>query len=104
MASASTPCKVFVLSNIHHTRFFIGVSRDLRRRFSAGSALVSGSALPGARLEKLVYMADFHYVHLARRHERELTGLSTSALKQTIRNSNPGWRNLVFELLVEQDL
>lgn len=91
---------VYILTNRHHTDFYIGVTDDLQRRAFEHANKLLGGFTTQHNVEKLVYFEHFTDIRLAIAHEKHLKGLNRHKKLMLIEAFNPEWK-VLEETLVE---
>jgi putative endonuclease len=89
---------VYILTNLHHTVFYIGVTNDLVRRvYEHKNKLIKGFS-QRYNADKLVFYECFGDVGLAILHEKRVKRWSRPIKCNTINRMNPEWIDLYAEL------
>ena len=90
---------VYIVTNIHHTTLYTGVTNNIiRRMYEHRNGLVDGFTKK-YKLKKLVYFEQCSDVINAIQREKQIKGGSRAKKLKLIVSSNPEWRDLYEELL-----
>ena len=90
---------VYIVTNIHHTTLYTGVTNNIiRRMYEHRNGLVDGFTKK-YKLKKLVYFEQCSDVISAIQREKQIKGGSRAKKLKLIVSSNPEWRDLYEELL-----
>ena len=85
---------VYILTNRHHTDFYIGVTDNLQRRAFEHANKLLGGFTAQHNVEKLVYFEHFTDIRLAIAREKHLKGLNRNKKLMLIEAFNPEWQAL----------
>ena len=87
---------VYILSNLHHTVFYIGVTNDLMRRvYEHKNKLIKGFS-QRYNIDKLLYYEVYENVELAIRREKQIKRWARPIKCDAINRMNPEWRDLYY--------
>ena len=85
---------VYILTNIHHTVLYVGVTSDLQKRmYEHKNKLYQGFSAK-YNMDKLVHYELFSSIEEAITREKQLKGGSRSSKIKLIDANNPEWRDL----------
>ena len=86
---------VYVITNAHHTTFYIGVTSDLHSRIVEHKEKVFPKSFAARyNLNVLVYYELFHTIEEAIEREKQLKGGSRKTKEELINKFNPEWKDL----------
>ena len=89
---------VYMITNMHNTTLYIGVTNNLERRlYEHKNHLVSGFS-DQYNLHKLVYYESTTDVYSAIAREKQLKGWARAKKKALIEKENPQWLDLSEKL------
>ena len=92
---------VYILTNIHHTVLYTGVTHDLERRcFEHKQKKIKGFTKK-YNVDKLVYFERFDFIDLAIAREKQIKGYSRMKKVALIDQFNKEWRELYNDGKVE---
>jgi putative endonuclease len=91
---------VYIMSNIHNTALYVGVSNNILRRVHEHR---EGKSEHTAKyhLNKLVYAEEFQYIDKAIEREKQLKKYSRQEKINIINITNPKWDDLVESMMTE---
>ncbi len=90
---------VYIVTNVHHTTLYIGVTSDLgTRMFQHKNKLIKGFSAK-YNLTKLVYFEQFEDMESAILREKRLKEWHRSWKNRLISDLNPSWRDLYSEII-----
>jgi putative endonuclease len=93
---------IYIITNLHHTTLYIGVTNDLEKRLWEHKTKVYKGFSSRYNLEKLVYFEPYEDINDAIAREKYLKG-KTRAFKEALINEvNPSWNDLSQHRHVEQ--
>jgi putative endonuclease len=85
---------VYILTNRHHTVFYIGVTDNLQRRAFEHANKLLGGFTAQYNVEKLVYFEHFTDIRFAIAREKQLKGWRRDKKLGLIEGFNPEWKAL----------
>ena len=85
---------VYILTNIHHTVFYTGVTNNLVRRFNEHKMKVNKGFTKKYNVNKLVYYEQFDRIETAISREKQIKGYSRSKKIALIDQLNKEWKDL----------
>jgi len=89
---------VYVMTNIHRTTLYIGVTNDLCRRiYEHKHHLIKNAFTDKYNLEYCIYYEEFQNFYLAIQREKELKKWNRLKKEDLINKKNPEWKVLVTE-------
>ena len=80
---------VYIVSNLHRTTFYIGVTSDLERRVSEHKDGVASAFTAKYKLKYLVYFEEFQSIQLAISREKQLKKWHREWKIDLIKSVNP---------------
>ena len=93
------PGFIYIITNYTNTTLYIGVTSDLHQRIKQHkNKTYPNSFTAKYNLNKLVYFEQFHMIGDAIGREKQLKGGSRDAKIKLIKNMNPDWNDLFFEI------
>lgn len=91
---------VYILTNQHHTVFYVGVTSDLASRFiEHRDRIYPKSFTSKYNLYKLVYYENFNFIEEAIAREKYIKGKVRKFKIELIESINPEWKDLSEEVL-----
>lgn len=90
---------IYILTNNHHTTFYIGVTNNLARRIFEHKEKLTKGLSKKYNLDKLVYYEMFSDITLAIAREKQLKGGSRKKKFDLINNFNPNWEDLYYQII-----
>ncbi len=85
---------VYILTNVHRTVMYVGVTNDLDRRLAEHRDGTGGAFTRRYRLQTLVYVESFQRVDDAIAHEKRIKGWSRPKKNALVEQYNPSWADL----------
>ena len=85
---------VYIMTNIHHTVLYTGVTNDLKRRVSQHKTGKGGTFTSKYKLTKLVYFEVTNDVNMAIWREKQIKAGSRQKKIDLINSLNPDWIDL----------
>jgi len=85
---------VYILVNINHTVFYIGVTNDIERRCHEHKNKLIKGFTKKYNVDKLVYYEIFDFIDLAITREKQIKGYSRIKKVALINNFNENWNDL----------
>jgi putative endonuclease len=86
---------VYIVTNAHHTTFYIGVTSDLHSRIVEHKEKVFPKSFTARyNLHVLVYYELFHTIEEAIEREKQLKGGPRKTKEELINKLNPEWKDL----------
>lgn len=90
---------IYILTNVHHTTIYTGVTSDLVGRIVQHREKVYPKSFTARyNLTKLVYYKLFHSIEEAIAREKQIKAGSRAAKEKLINAFNPGWKDLFDEI------
>ncbi len=86
---------VYIVSNLHRTTFYIGVTSDLERRVSEHKDGVASAFTTKYKLKYLVYFEEFQSIQLAISREKQLKRWQREWKINLTKSVNPEMKDLV---------
>lgn len=91
---------VYLLTNEHHTVFYVGMTTDLRTRLWEHIRKINpGSFTARYNLNKPVYFEALDSEEAALERERFIKGKSRAYKEDLITKMNPGWNDLTDRIM-----
>jgi putative endonuclease len=92
---------IYILTNIHHTTLYVGVTSDLYSRLSEHKAKIYPTSFTSRyNLNKLVYFEVLPSIQEAIAREKYIKGKVRKWKNDLIASSNPEWRDLSDDVLL----
>ncbi len=88
---------VYIMTNVHNTTLYVGVTNDLMRRVYEHKHEVNKGFTQQYQLHKLIYFETFFVVEDAIAREKQLKKLSRKNKKKLIGEANPTWEDIPCE-------
>ena len=85
---------VYLLSNSHHTVYYVGMTNDLGRRIEEHKLKVVQGFTKRYNIHKLLYFEELHDADEAFHRERQLKRYKREWKDNLIRSQNPNLRDL----------
>lgn len=85
---------VYILTNVHNTVLYIGMTNDIMRRMTEHKAGTVEGFSKRYNLKKLVYLEEFSEVREAIAHEKQLKNWHRDWKLNLIRQENPKMEDL----------
>jgi len=85
---------VYILTNLHNSVLYIGVTNNLQRRIFEHKAGIGSIFTKKYKVHKLVYFETTNNIHFALRREKQLKAGSRDRKSSLINSVNPEWRDL----------
>ncbi|HEX2889783.1 GIY-YIG nuclease family protein [Vineibacter terrae] len=85
---------VYILTNIHRTVMYVGVTNNLERRLAEHRAGIGGTFTRRYRVHTLVHVETFQRVDDAIAQEKRIKGWSRAKKNALVEQSNPIWADL----------
>jgi putative endonuclease len=89
---------VYIMTNIHHTVLYTGVTNDLQRRVLEHRAGRGGRFTHKYNLTQLVFFECGDDIRVALGREKQIKGGSRQRKTELITGMNPEWKDLYEEL------
>lgn len=90
---------VYILSNVHHTVFYVGVTADLFSRVTDHRERTNPTSFTSKyNVYKLLYYESFHSIEEAIEREKQIKKYSRAKKVAMIAKSNAEWRDLFEEV------
>jgi len=89
---------VYIMTNIHNTVLYTGVTNDLKRRVSQHKTGKGGTFTSKYKLTKLVYFEVTNDVNMAIWREKQIKAGSRQKKIDLINSLNPDWIDLYDEI------
>ncbi|MGB8981125.1 MAG: GIY-YIG nuclease family protein [Anaerolineales bacterium] len=89
---------IYIMTNIHHTVLYTGVTNNLRRRVRELRNGIGSAFTKKYNLHKLVYYEVGDNIYSAIAKEKQIKGGSRKKKIQLINSMNPEWKDLYEEL------
>jgi len=90
---------VYILVNIHHTVFYVGVTADLFSRVIEHKEKINPNSFTAKyQVNKLVYYETYYSIEEAIEREKHLKKYSRIKKVALIRNFNPHWKDLIDDI------
>ncbi len=86
---------VYILTNVHRTVLYVGVTSDISRRVAQHRAGKAGAFTARYRCTRLVYVEVVHGQLQAITREKQLKSGSRARKIRLIESVNPEWRDLL---------
>lgn len=90
---------VYIMTNMHHTVIYSGVTNDLSRRISEHRSGQGGTFTQKYNICKLVYYEWVENVPSALAREKQIKGGSRKKKISLVERFNPTWKDLYEEIL-----
>ncbi len=88
---------VYILTNLHKTTLYIGVTNNLFRRVEEHKCGEGGVFTKKYHLYRLVYYEVFRDIRAAITREKQIKGGSRAKKVELINSFNPKWRDLSMD-------
>ena len=85
---------VYILTNKHHTVFYVGVTNNLARRVFQHKVKLNRGFTAKYNCDKLVYFEEFRYIRDAIHREKQLKKYRRDWKKDMITEMNSEWKDL----------
>lgn len=95
---------VYMLSNIHNTVIYTGVTNNLERRMLEHKSKSSFSFTKKYNCNKLVYFEEFDWIEDAITREKQIKGGSRLKKINLINSMNPTWADLSVDWFTDYDI
>ena len=92
---------VYILTNIHHTVLYTGVTNDLVRRCYEHRQKKIKGFTQKYNADKLIYFERFDFIDLAIAREKQIKGYSRAKKKALVDQFNKDWRELYCDANIE---
>jgi putative endonuclease len=89
---------VYILTNFTNKVLYVGVTNDLQRRVQEHREKVADSFTKRYNVWKLAYYEEGDDVIAALEREKQLKAGSRARKLELVREANPTWRDLFYEL------
>jgi putative endonuclease len=89
---------VYIITNLHNTTLYTGVTNNLLRRMNEHKQGTGGAFSRKYNLRKLVYFEIYRDINDAIYREKQLKSGSRMKKLELIESQNPEWRDLTLEL------
>lgn len=89
---------IYIISNLHNTTIYTGVTNDLVRRMEEHKRGLGGVFSKKYKLRKLVYYEIFRDINDAIAREKQIKGGSRMKKLELIESMNPEWNDLALDL------
>ena len=89
---------VYIMTNIHHTVLYTGVTNNLPRRMQEHRSGQGGEFTRKYHVTQLVYYECGHDVHAAIAREKQIKAGSRQKKIDLINRLNPEWKDLTEEI------
>ncbi|MBX7204321.1 MAG: GIY-YIG nuclease family protein [Bacteroidia bacterium] len=89
---------IYILTNIHHTVLYVGVTSDLQKRMYEHKNKLYPGFSAKYNTTKLVHYELFSSIEEAIAREKQLKGGSRGSKTQLINAGNPEWRDLYDDI------
>jgi putative endonuclease len=97
MATGRQYC-VYIMTNLHHTVLYTGVTNDLARRVSEHKNGLGSAFVKKYNVHKLVYYEVSDNIHSAIAREKQIKGGSRQKKIDLVSSLNPAWGDLFDEI------
>jgi len=87
---------IYIMTNLHNTTLYTGVTNDLYRRVQEHKRGEGGKFSRSYKLKKLVYYEVFDNVEVAITREKQIKGGSRMKKLELIESINPEWHDLTL--------
>ena len=88
---------VYILTNIHRTVLYIGVTNDLQRRVGEHRAETTEGFTARYHVTRLLYYEEYQYIRDAIAREKQLKAGSRQKKNELIERENPNWLDLAAD-------
>ncbi|QQS12090.1 MAG: GIY-YIG nuclease family protein [Rhodospirillales bacterium] len=85
---------VYIMTNVHRTAMYIGVTNDLERRVAEHRAGAGGAFTRRYRIDTLVHVETCDRIDDAIAREKELKGWRREKKDRLVESANPAWADL----------
>ena len=89
---------IYIISNLHNTTIYTGVTNDLVRRMEEHKKGLGGVFSKKYKLRKLVYYEIFRDINDAIAREKQIKGGSRMKKLELIESMNPEWNDLALDM------
>ncbi len=89
---------IYIISNLHNTTIYTGVTNDLVRRMEEHKRGLGGVFSKKYKLRKLVYYEIFRDINDAIAREKQIKGGSRMKKLELIESMNPEWNDLALDM------
>jgi len=90
---------VYIMTNIHNTVLYTGVTDHLARRVYEHKSGLGGAFTKKYNVQKLVYYEVGDNIHAALAREKQIKGGSRQKKIDLINGMNPDWKDLYEEII-----
>lgn len=87
---------IYILTNVHYTVLYTGVTNDLERRCYEHKQKKVKGFTQKYNVDKLVYFEQFDLIDSAIKREKQIKGYSRIKKENLINEFNSGWDDLYF--------
>jgi putative endonuclease len=95
---------VYILTNKNHTVLYTGATNDLHSRLFEHQQKLRPGFTSRYNVNKLVYFECFYEVEQAFKREAQIKSWSRKKKEELIRKSNPEWKDLSPEILIQRSI
>jgi len=90
---------VYILTNLHHTALYVGVTNDLVRRVHEHRTKTASAFTTRYNVDRLVFFEETNDVNAAIAREKQLKAGSREKKIALVNARNPDWRDLFGDLI-----
>lgn len=94
---------VYILTNIHNTVLYTGVTRNLQRRLAEHKLHINPGFTTKYNIEKLVYYEVYDRLDDSIHREKQLKRWHRAWKEKLINDFNPDWRDLAEDIGVDEE-
>jgi putative endonuclease len=87
---------VYILTNVHNTVLYTGVTNDLERRCNEHKQKLIKGFTQKYNVDKLIYFEIFEFIELAIAREKQIKSYSRIKKNAMIDKFNKGWKELSY--------